>query len=298
VRIGQLGKVLWEAGRIANGAASGVQCFFQLDATLSDFTPFLQLVGPISVAGTGWRQVEIFGTFNYACSVSGSSLERTYTATAFGTAQNVAKINAFGTTRLNNNTATAARRGNFLYVPGDEGVNRMDSLTVCARMADSTYRFSTLINDSLMRIPQVTWVEIGNGAGVESELFKFDYPAYLLPGAGWTFRLHAFGKFAANANNKRIRVRIIDSFTIYDTASLAINDDSWELDVTVTMTNFNTRTVARMSSNATLITNRLQVADVARTFAQNNYITINATGVDANDVVLKHAKVYIVAATT
>jgi hypothetical protein len=64
------------------------------------------------------------------------------------------------------------------------------------------------------------------------------------------------------------------------------------------MTNFNIRTVARMSSNATLITNRLQVADVARTFAQNNYITINATGVAANDVVLKHAKVYIVADAT
>jgi hypothetical protein len=150
-----------------------------------------------------------------------------------------------------------------------------------------------------MRIPQVTWVEIGNGAGVESELFKFDYPAYLLPGTGWTFRLHAFGKFAATGeNNKRIRVRIIDTFDIYDTASLAINNDSWELDVTVTMTNFNTRTVARMSSNATLITNRLQVADVARTFAQSSWITINATGVAANDVVLKHAKVYIVAATT
>jgi uncharacterized protein len=298
VRIGQNGRVFWEAGRLNNDPATGVQCFFQLDSTASTFQPGLELVGEILVAGSGWRQVEIFGTYNYACSVKGSSLERIYTATAFGTAQNVAKINGFPTTRLNNSTPSAARRGLFTYVPANESTNGHDGLTVCSKLWDNSFREVQLLNDLLMRIPQVAWVEVGNGAGVETELFKYDYPAYRLPGVGWTFRLHAFGTFAANANNKRIRVRIIDSTDIYDTSSLAINGDSWELDVTVTMTSSNTRTVARMATNSALITNRLQVTDVARTFAQNSWITINATGTGANDVVLKHAKVYIVAATT
>ena len=125
----------------------------------------------------------------------------------------------------------------------------------------------------------------GNVGGGEDDLFIYEVPSNTLSVDKASLHATAAGTFAANANNKRIRVRF-GTTLIFDTTALALNAGDWFLEIQIFRTGAATqKTVCTIrTSNSTLYTTTdYTTAAVDLTTPLDLQVTAEATS--DNDVV-------------
>jgi uncharacterized ubiquitin-like protein YukD len=127
--------------------------------------------------------------------------------------------------------------------------------------------------------------QAGNVGTGEDDLFLYEIPANTLAADKATIVAFAAGTFAANANNKRIKVKF-GGTNIYDTTALALNAGDWYIECQIMRTAGSTQkciTTFR-SSNATLTT-AVDYATGALDLSTPLELKITAEATSNNDVV-------------
>lgn len=125
----------------------------------------------------------------------------------------------------------------------------------------------------------------------ETDLAAWTIPGGLLDIDGRGLRLTAFGSFAANANNKRVRA-YFGSVTLADTAAIAANGVNWLVEVVMFRTGASAQLFRnRMQHGTTLIALGLGTGAISNAADQLLRVTgLNGTA-SANDIVLRGAHV-------
>lgn len=126
------------------------------------------------------------------------------------------------------------------------------------------------------------YTAVGNVGGGEDDLMTFTVPANVLGTDGESLEIIAFGDFAANGNNKRLRLKY-GGTTILDTTALGINGDQWRLQATITRTGAATQiaNAAIWSGDALLLA---LVANASPTETLSGTVVLKLTGeATAND---------------
>lgn len=294
-RIGSTGKVIWHSGRISTSEGTSAQAVFRLDCATQ--APTLNVFGTINLSASGWRQIEAHGTYYYNAHVqSFTPLQLVYAATPGATA--VATVLTTPTVTRRTDAAVnygAAWRGLQTFRAIDDAQLGLDSLLVSARDATGTYARRNLINDSLLMVPTVNTTTLGTTGATEDTLHQESVAAYKCPGAGWSVKITAYGKFANNANAKRLRVSGQTLTVLFDSTSQAYQNSSWELEITIYHKSATaSHVVTKFASDDPLATKHLAVYnDYARGFSQANTYEILGTGVSDADVVIHGVKTEI-----
>jgi hypothetical protein len=104
---------------------------------------------------------------------------------------------------------------------------------------------------------EVNTTAVGNVGAGEDDLMSFSVPANTLGTNGDYLELVAWGSFAANANNKRVRVKF-GATTILDTGAVAANSGTWRVQATIIRTG-----AATQIANASLVTDNTTLGDVS-----------------------------------
>lgn len=127
--------------------------------------------------------------------------------------------------------------------------------------------------------------QTGNVGTGEDDLFLFEVPANTLAADKASLYAVASGTFAANANNKRIRVRF-GGTSIFDTTALALNAGDWQIETRIFRTGTSSQkcvTTIRTSNSSLVSTTDYTTAAVDLSTALELKITAEATS--NNDVV-------------
>lgn len=125
----------------------------------------------------------------------------------------------------------------------------------------------------------------GNVGGGEDDLFLYELPSNILAADKASIHTIASGTFAANANNKRLRVKF-GGTNIFDSTALALNAGDWRLDIQVFRTSSATQkaVVLITTSNSTLYTST-DYATAAIDLTAPVELRITAEATSNNDVV-------------
>lgn len=177
-----------------------------------------------------------------------------------------------------------------------------DSIGDVVRDGDKTYvvvntgsayewRCMQLFKPPLAR--NINTTAVGNVGGGEDDLITYSVPAATLSSDGDSLEISAWGTFAANGNNKTIKIKF-GGTTILDTGAVAANSGSWVIRATVVRTSATTQ-----QCFATLVTDNSTLTDIAKytTAAETlaNAITLKCTGTATsdNDIIQKGMKVIL-----
>lgn len=134
-----------------------------------------------------------------------------------------------------------------------------------------------------VRLLNVQTTNVGNvGAGVD-DLMSYTLPAGTMAADGDTIEITAWGKYAANANNKTIALDI-DGQVEFTTGTLAANDTDWRLSATYTRVSATTQKI-NTGFLRQIATCRATTNDGAATMANAIVIKITALGTSDNDIV-------------
>lgn len=134
---------------------------------------------------------------------------------------------------------------------------------------------------------------VGNVGVGEDDLITYSVPAATLAADGDSLEISAWGTFAANANNKTVKIKF-GATTILDTGAVAANSGNWVIRATVVRTG-----AATQQCFATLVTDNATLTDIAKytTAAETlaNAITLKCTGeaTSDNDISQKGMKVIL-----
>jgi len=187
-------------------------------------------------------------------------------------------------------------------VPTSVTVTGDDSLGDVVRDGDKTYvvvntgsayewRCMQLFKPPLAR--SINTTAVGNVNTGEDDLITYSVPAGTLAADGDSLEISAWGTFAANANNKTIKIKF-GATTILDTGAVAANSGNWVIRATVVRTG-----AATQQCFATLVTDNATLTDIAKytTAAETlaNAITLKCTGeaTTTNDIIQKGMKVIL-----
>lgn len=128
---------------------------------------------------------------------------------------------------------------------------------------------------------EVNATAVGNVGSGEDDLMTFSVPASVLGANGDYLEISAFGTFAANANNKRIRAKF-GATTLLDTTALAINDDAFHLRVQIIRTGATSQiAIATISTGDALLVSQTAYSTPAETLS--GAITFKLTGEATSD---------------
>jgi hypothetical protein len=131
----------------------------------------------------------------------------------------------------------------------------------------------------------------GNVSTGETSIQGFTVPASTLGTDNDALYYEVVGTFAANANNKRIRIVWDDGgvgTTAIDTGSLAFNGTNWKICVTVQRTGSATqRITGEFSSGDTVLRNTVNYVTGSTTLSGSVLISTYATGGASNDIIRK-----------
>lgn len=128
----------------------------------------------------------------------------------------------------------------------------------------------------------------GNGANssgsTETDLVSFAVGASVLGASFETIEAFAWGSFAANANNKQIKV-YFGSTTLYDSTAQAVNSGDYMLNIRGIRTGASTsKWVVTLQSESALYTNTVQVTTASDSLSSSNNLRITGTGTSNNDI--------------
>jgi hypothetical protein len=285
--------IQFSGGRISNPAGNSTRAFFRLTSTIAAGVPTLVFLGPGNYNQDGSRAIEIIGDNRSAARVF-SALGRYEIATclATGGANDYAysvytsQIPATGISGL---AASASARGQMAFIPS--GADSRDHLLATIKTQANTFVRKQLINDNFCQILNDTATVATNTTTGATNLYDYTVPANTIGATKQIIRVTAFGKFAGNANNKKIAVTFAGN-TIYDSAALAVNGNDWSLDVTLVYTasgNYSSRVITQCDD--ALWVNNIQVTKtIARFSNQTGAIVIVGTGGATADIELLYAK--------
>lgn len=128
------------------------------------------------------------------------------------------------------------------------------TFTAGNQASGTTYRPSGLIS------VQTSSVGIGNGAdATDDTLFTYSLTANSFDSNVRSIRVRAYGKTAANANNKQVKLWFAGT-TIVDSGVIALNNSSWSIEMEITRID-----ATHVSCIATWSDNGLATADVNAT---------------------------------
>lgn len=127
---------------------------------------------------------------------------------------------------------------------------------------------------------------VGNVGAGEDDLISYTLQPNVLAKDGYNIEIKAWGTFAANGNNKTVKLKF-GSAVLYDTTALAANNGSWMITGVVTRTGAATQQAitSMMSSNATVGNS---VTYIVPTETLSATIIIKCTGTaTANDDIIQ-----------
>lgn len=133
-------------------------------------------------------------------------------------------------------------------------------------------------------ILKVDTTAVGNVGSGEDTLITHNLPS-TLDNAGESIEITAFGEFAANANNKTVKL-YFGSTVIFTTGAIASNNTDWRIDATILRTGAATQiSIASFSGDTVLVTSTATSTAVTETLS--GALTIKCTGeaTTTNDII-------------
>lgn len=134
---------------------------------------------------------------------------------------------------------------------------------------------------------------VGNVGVGEDDLMTYTVPARLLSTNGDSVRLKAYGTFAANANNKRVRA-YFGSDLLFDTTALAFNAGDWSLEVEITRTGATTQKAIAVwaCGNTTVTAAPVDYTAPGRTLSSTNVLKLTGEATSNDDIQQQAARVF------
>ncbi len=122
----------------------------------------------------------------------------------------------------------------------------------------------------------VNTTQVGNVGAGEDDLITYTIPANVLNTNGDQIRFRMAGTFAANANNKRVRIKY-GATTLLDTTALAFNNADWTAHGTIVRTGATTqKAICEFASGSALLTSSCDYTAPAETLSGT--VVLKATG--------------------
>jgi hypothetical protein len=290
--------VRWAGGRVENGVGNSTRAVIRIKSTVAGGTPSLSIYGRSNfgagVGGTNARTIEINGDNRNATQVTSTNgrYDVTHCNVGGGTADaGVMFTSPFPVHGASSGVASSsANRGNPSFIGGAQG--QSDHAVIVAKKSTGTYTRRGIINDNLIQILNDTTTAVTNSGTGATTLYTYTVPSDTIIATKQSIRVRAFGKFAANTNNKHIQVNFGGAIAIFDSTALAINDNDWALDVLIVLTaSGNFSALVNAQCDDALWVNRIQVTKtIARGSNQANVINIVGTGGATADIELLWAQ--------
>jgi len=125
----------------------------------------------------------------------------------------------------------------------------------------------------------------GSVGSSDYTLLEYTLPAKSLGENGHYIIIEGFGHFAANGNNKRLRL-YFGSVVLFDTTSLALNSGGWSIKAQVYRVSSNSqKVVTSVSSSNSLLTAKSFYVSTSQNLDNDIVIKFVANGVANNDIV-------------
>lgn len=127
----------------------------------------------------------------------------------------------------------------------------------------------------------------GNSGAIETGLISYTLVADSLASNLAFIELHAWGTFAANANNKTVKLKI-GSTTLLDTTAVAANSGSWSIKAKVLRKTLTTQqAISEIISDNTLVIDKSSFVDVTEDLGTSLEIRCTGQGTADNDIIQK-----------
>lgn len=140
----------------------------------------------------------------------------------------------------------------------------------------------------------VDTTQTGNVGTGEDDLVNYTLPASVLNTNGEFIEIEAAGTFAANGNNKELRLRF-GSTLLADTTAVAANSGSWKITARVYRTGAATqKAIADILSDNALVTDLANYTTPTETLSGTIAIRVTGEATNDNDIVIEtfHVKFY------
>jgi hypothetical protein len=125
----------------------------------------------------------------------------------------------------------------------------------------------------------------GNIGASETNLLIYDLLANTLNTDKNYIEIVGFGTFAANANNKQLKLKF-GGTTLYDSGSLALNGGAWKISATIIRVSATSqKCIAEVSSGNALLPNKSFYTSASEDLDSTLTITFTGKGIVDNDVV-------------
>lgn len=165
-------------------------------------------------------------------------------------------------------------------------------------LGDSTHRFNdawiddifigagaSTSNASVGGTLSVNTTSVGNVGTGEDDLMTYSLPANTLSTNGYHIEIIAWGRFASNANTKRLK-GYFGSTALLDSAGLAVNNADWSYYATVTRTGAATQTGnANINTSSSLLTAYADVTTPTETLSGAVTVKMTGEGTADNDII-------------
>lgn len=125
---------------------------------------------------------------------------------------------------------------------------------------------------------------VGNSGASETDLMSYLLKATSLNTDKSYLELSAWGTYAANANNKTIKLKI-GSTTIYDTTSVAANDGAWSITAKLIRTAAGSaKSIVEMIAQSALVTKKVEYTAISEDFTTDLTIVVTGQGSSDDDI--------------
>lgn len=131
----------------------------------------------------------------------------------------------------------------------------------------------------------VSAISTPNSGGGETNLMSYTVGANLLKDTGDEIYVKAWGIYAANANNKTIKLKF-GGQTILDTGAIAANDGSWQIEASILRTGGSAQEIIAsiMSSNTSVPESAIRTAGT-QDLSVSNTIVLTGQGTASSDII-------------
>lgn len=128
---------------------------------------------------------------------------------------------------------------------------------------------------------------VGNIGVGEDNLITYSLLANSLSSTADYIEIRAYGTFASNANNKRVKL-YFGTATLIDTGVVAANSGSWIIDSTISrITSASELAISKIISDNTLVTDGSSFVAATQNLAGNITIKCTGEGVATDDIIQK-----------
>jgi hypothetical protein len=179
---------------------------------------------------------------------------------------------------LNQSNIDASSEDNCIYKNVDivSGIIRGADIYITTGSSNSAFAIGILFRD---------FSSHACNAVTETDLSLYSLLANTLNTDNDFIEIIGFGTFAANANNKRIKL-VIGATTIYDTTALAVNSGAWKITAIISrVSSVLQKCIIEISAETAVLTNSATYITSAENLATNLNVKFTGTGVAGSDIV-------------